>query len=116
MDQVLKRCICFGIAIYKSFLASKSQVLELALEILEKHYVAEWLLTTPKMMQVLQFLLWEQYREGFSNHCANASPCIFVELDQLMGVVKTALGDYYFVDVHLIAKVEAQDASVQEKV
>ena len=95
-------------------LASKSQVLDLALEILEKHSVAEWILTTPKMMQILQFLLWEQYREGISNHCANASPCIFIELDQFMGVLKTALGEYYFSDVHLIAKMESQDASVQE--
>ena len=85
------------------------------MEILEKQFVAEWLLTNPKMMQVVQFLLWEQFREGISNHCANASPCIFIELDQLMGLVKTALGDFYYADVQLIAKVEVQDASVQEK-
>ena len=55
----------------------------------------EWLVLSSNMQKVLEYLLWDCYKDGLASHLAGASPCVFVDLDRLLAMVYKALGWYY---------------------
>lgn len=75
--------------------------------------VALWLLSKDDMLQIIEYMLWEDLREGISEHCAGVSVCHFNELDKRLTLIKSALGELYYKDVSSIAKLDFNDASVQ---
>ena len=83
------------------------------MEILELPGVSEWLLTKEGMLQILEYFLWDQFREGISGHCAGVAPCLFVECDQLLAMIKSALGEFFYLETSTMAKYKLEDASVQ---
>ena len=54
----------------------------------------EWLITNEGFFRIVEFLLWDTFREGISTHLAGATPCLFPDTDKLLALIRKALGKY----------------------
>ena len=61
--------------------------------ILEKCESVVWLVRNEKVVSILEFLLWDSFREGMSYHLSGTSPCICFDLERLLALAKNALGE-----------------------
>ena len=86
------------------------------MDLLEKPDVSDWMLTNEKFLGVLEYLLWDQFRTGISSHCAEATPCILIECDMLMTMIRQAMGSHFYKEVQFMAKLNETDASVEKRV
>ena len=66
--------------------------MELTTKLLADASEPEWLVLSGNMQKVLEYLLWDCYKDGLASHLAGASPCIFVDLDRLLALTYKALG------------------------
>ena len=61
--------------------------------ILEKCESVVWLVKNEKVVSILEFLLWDSFREGMSYHLSGTSPCICFDLERLLALARNALGE-----------------------
>ena len=82
----------------------KNTALELTTKLLANASEPEWLALSSNMQKVVEYLLWDCYKDGLASHLAGASPCIFVDLDRLLALIYKALGSfillYHYVMMH----------------
>ena len=60
--------------------------------ILEKCDSPTWLVTNEKIQKVLEYLLWDSFKCGISQNLAGCAPCIFLDTDRLLALLRKALG------------------------
>ena len=94
--------------------------------ILEKCESPTWLVTNEKIQKVLEYLLWDSIKTGISQNLAGCAPCIFLDTDRLLALLRRALGKKMKINVssfdvigslgyanlHVINKVSENDTSI----
>ena len=60
--------------------------------ILEKCESPTWLVTNDNVQKILEYLLWDSIKCGVSQNLAGCAPCIFLDTDRLLALLRKALG------------------------
>ena len=54
----------------------------------------EWIAKKQEFLKILEFMMTEALRRGFSQHVAEITPCVAYDLQKLKALCHLALGKY----------------------
>ena len=80
-----------------TFSACANQLVGIVTDMLDTCSEPKWLVSNDSFQKYLEFVLWESFRYGVSLHCSGSGPCLWIDTDKLLALIRKAMGKRYII-------------------